>query len=217
MEHPAETPQDETRHAVSRRTIVSAASWSIPVIAMTAVSPLAAASAAPQREFKIESQFGTGWYPERYGDPSAGALQYDTSKKQSHYFRVTGTEPGDVVTNIYFEVLLATNWPLPTFTAMDGSNPLWTTLAATGETETVGGVTYNVLRTDYTDPIVATGTVVEIPTEAYFRSPGPFYENVVTVTRRFVTVNGQTVTMVGPVLTIPSSILLSEAPTPYTP
>lgn len=198
----------------NRRTLVAGAAWTIPAIAIATAVPAAAAS-NPDREFAIESVFGVGWYPTTQGQTTSGALQYDAKTTSTQYLRITGTEAGDVVTGVYIDVLISTNWPAPTFTALPGSNPAWTTLATTGTTTTVNGVTYNVYRSLYTAPIVATATATTIPVDFFFRSSSQFYAGSTAQTRRFATVNGTPVTLVrNPANINNTNVVLADAPTP---
>ncbi|GAA2240725.1 hypothetical protein N1031_12610 [Herbiconiux moechotypicola] len=198
---------------VSRRTVVASAAWSVPVIAAAVAAPMAAAS-VPPREFAIESSFGVGWYPVTQGQTSSGALQYDADAGDK-YFRVTGTQPGDVVSNVFFQALISVGWPALTFVALPGSNGDWTTLAATGATETVNGVSYRVYQSTYTPPVVATGATTSIPVDFFFRASSPYYANQTAITRRFASVAGTTVALVrNPAAINNTNVLLSSAPTP---
>lgn len=177
----------------SRRTVLQTTAWAAPIIALTASTPAFAAS--PARVFAIESAFGIGWYPTTQGQTTSGALQYD-AKAPGQYLRVTGTQAGDVLSNIYVDVLISTGWPAPTFTPIPGSNTAWSTLANTGTTLVVSGVTYRVYRTAYTGTVTATGTTTNIPVDFFFRSSGPYYANQTGQTRRYVTVNSTPVSLV---------------------
>ncbi|NQX28959.1 hypothetical protein HQQ81_16545 [Microbacteriaceae bacterium VKM Ac-2854] len=215
-EDPTSIPDtDRQVEGTSRRTLVAGAAWTIPVIAAAAAAPLAAASTVePPRNHTIESSFGVGWYPTTQGQTSSGALQYDATEP-GQYLRVTDTLPGDVISGIYFDVLISTGWPAPTFTALPGSNPSWSTLAPTGSTEVVNGVTYNVYRSTYASTIIATGTVTDIPTNFYFRSSSPYYTGQTVQTRRFATVNSTVVTLVrNPANVNNTNVPLAQAPTP---
>ncbi|PPF47036.1 hypothetical protein C5B85_01815 [Pseudoclavibacter sp. AY1F1] len=177
----------------TRRRVLQTAAWTVPVIAMTTAAPAFAAS--PPRVFAIESAFGLGWYPTTQGQTANGALQYD-AKSPGQYLRVTGTQAGDVLSNIYYEVLISTGWPAVTFTPIPGSNTAWSTLANTGTTTVVGGVTYRVYRSNYSGTVTATGTTTNIPVDFFFRSSGPYYANQTGQTRRYVTVNSQPVELI---------------------
>ncbi|PPG39286.1 hypothetical protein [Pseudoclavibacter sp. RFBA6] len=170
----------------TRRRVLQTAAWTVPVIAMTTAAPAFAAS--PPRTFEIQSGFGVGWYPATQGSSTNGALQYD-AKSPGQYLRVAGTQPGDVLSNIYYEVLISTGWPAPTFAPIPGSNTAWSTLANTGTTTVVAGVTYRVYRSSYTGTVTATGATTNIPVDFFFRSPSPYYSGQTVITRRYVTVN----------------------------
>lgn len=177
----------------SRRTVLQTTAWAAPIIALTAATPAFAAS--PPRVFAIESTFGIGWYPTTQGQTTNGALQFD-AKAPGQYLRVTGTQAGDVLSNIYVDVLISSGWPAPTFTPIPGSNMAWSTLANTGTTLVVSGVTYRVYRTTYTGTVTATAPTTNIPVDFYFRSSGPYYANQTGQTRRYVTVNSTPVSLI---------------------
>ncbi|GGM58531.1 hypothetical protein GCM10010489_32730 [Microbacterium saperdae] len=143
--------QDSTStDGTTRRTIIRTAAWSVPVVAATIATPLAAAS-APAADYAIESNFGSGWYPTTPDNASTGALQFD-SDGADKYLRVTGTTAGDVIAGVHVNVLISSGWPAPAFTPLPGSNADWSTLADTGTTEVVNGVTYRVYLSSYSPP-----------------------------------------------------------------
>lgn len=198
---------------VSRRTIIQGAAWTIPVIAVAAAAPSFAATGTP-RTYGIESSFGIGWYATTQGQTQNGALQYD-SDSPGKYHRITGTQPGDVITDVYIEVLISTGWPAPSFSTLPGSNPLWTSLVSTNTTTVVNGVTYRVYRSNFVGPIVATAPSTSIPVDFYWRSASPFYAGQSAITRRFATVNGTNVALIrNPAAISNTNVLLSNAPTP---
>ncbi|WP_424464912.1 hypothetical protein [Pseudoclavibacter helvolus] len=160
---------------------------------MSTAAPAFAAS--PPRTFVIESGFGIGWYPTIAGQTTDGALQYD-AKAPGQYLRVTGTRAGDVLSNIYFEVLISVGWPAPTFSPIPGSNTDWSTLADTGSTTTVSGVTYRVYRSNYSGSIAGVEGTTNIPVDFFFRSSGPYYAGQTAQTRRYVTVNSTPVSVI---------------------
>lgn len=185
-------PSQQERNALtSRRNILKFGAWSTPVLAVAVAAPLAAAS----RHYAIESNFGSGWYPTTQGQTSNGVYQYD-SHSADKYLRVTGTNPGDILSGIYIRVLISTGWPTMTLTAVPGSNPAWSALSLTGETETVGAVTYNVYRSDFSGTVVATSPATTIPIGFYFRTPSSFYSGQTYQSRRYVTVNGTQVELI---------------------
>ncbi|MGC0370173.1 hypothetical protein [Microbacterium sp. SLBN-111] len=201
----------DSKSGVPRRTLMVGAAWSVPAVAIAMAAPHASASGTPT--YAIESSFGVGWYPTTQGSESSGALQYDADSGDK-YLRVTGTSAGDVVTGIFFEVLFSQGWPAPTFAALPGSNPDWSTLSQVG-TEVVGGQTYNVYRSTYAQPVVATGAITDIPVDFYFRFDSPYYAGNTAQTRRFATVNSATVTLVrNPAQINNTNVPLSQAPTP---
>lgn len=177
------------------------------------VAIYAAASVEP-RDFVLESNFGIGWYPTTPGQTANGALQYDAASPDK-YLRVTGTQAGDIVSNIYVDVLISTGWPLPVFTALPGSNPSRSTLASTGGTEVVNGVTYNVFRTSYSGVVPGGAPFTDIPVDFYFRQTSPYYAGQTAQTRRFVTVNSTPVTVVrNPANIVNTNVALADAPAP---
>lgn len=207
------TNVESVKSTQSRRTIVKGAAWSVPVIAAAVASPAASASEVPPN-YAMESNFGQGWYPTTQGQTTSGAYQYGGT-----YLRITGTEAGDVVTLVSFKVLISDGWPIQTFTALPGSNPNWSTLAATGGTEVLNGVTYNVYTSTYNGAVTATGPVTEIPVDFFFRSNTPFYAAQTVQTTRYATVIrgslSTPITVARPVANINNTnVPLSEAPTP---
>lgn len=190
---PTNTSENSAAGDTTRRRVLQTAAWTVPVIALTTAAPAFAAS--PPRVFAIESGFGIGWYPTTQGQTANGALQYD-AKEPGQYLRVTGTQSGDVLSNIYYEVLISTGWPAPTFTPIPGSNTAWSTLANTGTTTVVAGVTYRVYRSSYTGTVTATGATTNVTTDFFFRSSGPYYAGQTAITRRYVTVNSTSVQLV---------------------
>lgn len=203
----------EATTGTTRRTVVKGAAWAVPVVAAAVATPLAAAS-TPARNFVIESNFGIGWYPTTQGQTANGGLQYD-GEAPGKYLRVTGTQPGDVISNIYFDVLISTGWPTPTFTALPGSNSSWSTLAPTGATETINGVTFNVFRSSYNGTIPGGDPVTNIPVDFFFRYLGEYYPGQTAQTRRFLTVNTTPVTVVrNPAAINNTNVVLADAPTP---
>ncbi|MHC9046576.1 hypothetical protein ACYX8G_18490 [Microbacterium saperdae] len=206
--------QDSTStDGTTRRTIIRTAAWSVPVVAATIATPLAAAS-APAADYAIESNFGSGWYPTTPGNASTGALQFD-SDGADKYLRVTGTTAGDVITGVHVNVLISSGWPAPAFTPLPGSNADWSTLADTGTTEVVNGVTYRVYLSSYSPPVIATGTVTNIPIDFYFRSSSPFYPGQTVQTRRFMTVDSTAVSLIrNPSAIVNTNVALADAPHP---
>ena len=202
----------------SRRTIVKGAAWSLPVIAMAVAAPSASASVTPP-SYAIESNFGSGWYPTRQGQTASGALQYDSKTSMGKYLRIVGTEAGDVVTLISFKVLISVGWPVVTYTALPGSNSNWSTLAATGATEIINGVSYRVYTSTFSGAVTATGSVTDIPIDFFFRVNTPYFAGQTYQTTRYATVlRGATSTSVtlarevAPLVN--TNVLLANAPTP---
>ncbi|UFS58597.1 hypothetical protein [Subtercola endophyticus] len=201
---------------LTRRQVTKAAAWSIPVVAIAVAAPMAAASVVPP-SYAIESSFGVGWYPTAQGQTATGALQYDASSSSAavQYLRVTGTSAGDSVAGVYIEVLISVGWPAPTFTALPGSNPSWSTLANTGATRVVSGVTYRVYKSTYTGAVVATGSTTNIPINFYFRSSSPYYAGQTVITQRYATVNSTPVVLIRNPATINNTnVILTDAPHP---
>lgn len=199
---------------MTRRSVLNTAAWAVPVVAVAAAVPALAASTA--REYNITSGFGVGWYPTTQGQTANGALQYDAATADtSKSLKITGTLPGDVITGISFQVLISTAWPAPTFTALPGSNSSWTTLASTGTTTVVDGVTYNIYSSSYVAPVVATAGETVIPINFFFRSTSPYYAGTTAQTRRFANVNGTDVTVIrNPAAVNNTNVLLANAPRP---
>lgn len=186
------------RSGASRRTIIKGAAWSVPVLAASIATPMAAASVTePDREFAIQSNFGAGWYPAQQGSTAAGVYQFDCAHGDK-YFNVHGTEPGDVITNITVTHLVSTHWPNQlAFSPLAGSNSSWTNLTYVGD-EIVAGVSYKKYETTYTGSVTAVSDITAVPHGFYFQVSSGFYPNGKMITRRSVMVNGQPVYYVGP-------------------
>lgn len=171
-----------------RRAVLRTMAWAAPTVVVSQAAPAIAAS--PPREFTVESNFGIGWYPYEAGDDEDGLLQVD-SHDTDKYFRVVGTLPGDVLSNIFFDVHIrgwgggALSWG-----ALSGSNASWSVLQYVDQVTLDDGLEYRRYRSTYNGTVTATGDVTNIPIGFYFTHRGEFHDNATARTFRYVTVNG---------------------------
>lgn len=176
------------------------------------------------QELSFVSNFGIGFYPNTPGPvpsntPGPGTIQFDTNNTgpvaDRKYLRVSGTVPGDVVSNIYAELAISTGWTSQiTWSRIGGtpgSNVNWSTPVYV---RTANG--RRVYRTSYTGTVTATGSVTELPIGFYFRQQNAtFYANQTGITTRFATVNGVQLQYRGPVAAIVNTnVAASAAPRP---
>lgn len=133
-----ETEGQEKQHGVRRRTLLTGAVWSVPVIAVATATPLAAASTDARGRFVIESMLGGTWVnPQYYG----ATIQLRNDDTQAATLPVEPITSGTLVVT-FAAVDVGTVQPAIIANA-GGSSPVVGALPATDPTWTSAGASDN--------------------------------------------------------------------------
>lgn len=201
-----------------RRTVLKAGAWSVPVVALAATTPMAAASAGFITDANIVSTFGQGWYPYTIGNQTAGRLVFDTALTgDPKEFTVNNTLPGDVISNISVELHVSAGWAPVTFAAAPGSNLSWSTPLLQPGTVNIDGVDYRRYVTTYTGTVVATGSTTQVPIGFSFHANTPFVAGQVARVRRRLTVTRAGATSTVAFIRAAANIIDTNSTTPPAP
>lgn len=145
------------KRAVTRRTIVKGAAWSLPVISVAVAAPASAATLNPPvvpdlslNGWIQHNREGNGRYTV-YGNPTQNPPALPAGFTPAAVptpwgFYVLGATPANTITNARL-----INWyssDISPFSPVAGSSPLWSTPTYAG-TRDFGGVTYYGYQTNY--------------------------------------------------------------------
>lgn len=144
-----ETMSDETagqsQHGVRRRTLLTGAAWSVPVIAVATATPLAAASTGARGRFVMESMLGGTWVnPQYYGV----SIQMRNDDTQATTLPVEPITSGVVVVTfasvdvgaVQPAIIANAGGSSPVVGALPATDPAWTSAGASDNGD--GSVSY---------------------------------------------------------------------------
>ncbi|WP_271986587.1 hypothetical protein [Pseudoclavibacter terrae] len=175
--------------ATSRRQVLTAAAWSVPVIATAVAAPAQAASRVRGIDGWVEVQWdgnrvyldGRGSYPDRG-------------------LWVTDTNPGDTITNATITFYLSVT-AVATWTAQGGNDGAWSLPVNIG-TSTIAGTPVRGYTTTYNFaafPVTPVSPITMLNNNLHWRTNTGFGNSLVWA-RRSVTVNGEVLSFLrGPV------------------
>lgn len=130
-----ETAGPERPHGVRRRTLLTGAAWSVPVIAAATATPLTAASAGARGRFVIESMLGGTWVnPQYYG----ATIQLRNDDTQASTLPVEPITSGTLVVTfaavdvgpVQPAVIANAGGSSPVVGALPATDPTWTSVSA---------------------------------------------------------------------------------------
>lgn len=122
-------------HGVRRRALLTGAAWSVPVIAIAAATPLAAASTDARGRFVIESMLGGTWVnPQYYG----ASIQLRNDDTQASTLPVEPITSGIVVVTfasvdvgaVQPAIIANAGGSSPVVGALPATDPTWTSVGA---------------------------------------------------------------------------------------
>lgn len=122
-------------HGVPRRALLAGAVWSVPVIAIAAATPLAAASTDARGRFVIESMLGGTWVnPQYYG----ASIQLRNDDTQASTLPVEPITSGIVVVTfasvdvgaVQPAIIANAGGSSPVVGALPATDPTWTSVGA---------------------------------------------------------------------------------------
>ncbi len=122
-------------HGVPRRALLTGAVWSVPVIAIAAATPLAAASTDARGRFVIESMLGGTWVnPQYYG----ASIQLRNDDTQASTLPVEPITSGIVVVTfasvdvgaVQPAIIANAGGSSPVVGALPATDPTWTSVGA---------------------------------------------------------------------------------------
>lgn len=122
-------------HGVPRRALLTGAVWSVPVIAIAAATPLAAASTDARGRFVIESMLGGTWVnPQYYG----ASIQLRNDDTQASTLPVEPVTSGIVVVTfasvdvgaVQPAIIANAGGSSPVVGALPATDPTWTSVGA---------------------------------------------------------------------------------------
>ncbi|RKN68259.1 hypothetical protein D7252_12145 [Microbacterium sp. CGR2] len=126
-------PQNEraSTSGVARRTVLTGAAWSLPVVALAVSTPMAAASVGALGAFVIESMLGGTWVNTQYYGASIQLRNDDTRAtalpvEDITSGTVTVTFPRAAVGAIEPAVIANAGGSSPTVGALPATDPTWT-------------------------------------------------------------------------------------------
>lgn len=140
-----DAPRGE-RSGVPRRTVLAGAAWSVPIVAVALATPAAAASAAAEGRFVIESMLGGTWVdPSYYG----ASIQIRNDDTQAATLPVADITSGTVTVTmsqvdvgaVVPAVIANAGGGSPTVGGLPATDPTWTAAGATDNGD--GTVTYS--------------------------------------------------------------------------
>ncbi|NJI58840.1 hypothetical protein HCX50_05300 [Microbacterium oxydans] len=143
-----ESARDGSTPGVGRRTVLTGAAWSLPIVAVAVATPAAAASGGALGRFVIESMLGGTWVDTQYYGASIQLRNDDTQATTLPVEDVTsGTvtvtfaraDVGDVVP----AVIANAGGTSPTVGGLPVTDPTWTAGGATANGD--GTVTYTLV------------------------------------------------------------------------
>ncbi|MBS3180182.1 MULTISPECIES: hypothetical protein [unclassified Pseudoclavibacter] len=206
----SETPSSPVVPAAStaagtstRRSVLRAAAWTTPVIALTTAAPAFAAS--------MSKRGLQGWVEVQWSD---GRITLDgRGSRPDRGLWITDTKVGDQITNVsiifYLRDTDAVAWAV-----RPGDSGAWTLPVDQGiSTPSDIGVPVRGFKITYQLPITATNTITELNNNLVFRTTSNAVSGSAVWARRSVNVNGTDITFLrGPVSPNGSSRSRSAAP-----
>lgn len=144
-EETVETGDEQRRSGVHRRTVLTGAVWSVPVIGVAVGTPLAAASVGALGAFVIETAQGGTWVNPQYYGASIQLRNNDTAAttlpvEDITSGTVTVTFNAEDVGAVQPAVIANAGGSSPTVGGLPATDPTWTAAGATDNGD--GTVTY---------------------------------------------------------------------------